>query len=541
MKISLTAKPTLFLWIIIGYFATIQYTTAQDTIVCNQLIKNGIDDMMNVRYADAIENLSKSKEMAQSGKWPKQLFLATNNLGLTYYKMMDYGKALTYFLEAYELAMAQKNPLREMTVLNNIALVYIKEQKNDQAEAYFLKSLEIAKNQKRENRVAYYAANLSQLYLDRNEIEKAEEYINIAIPKLQDEPRVLLNTKIIQNAIFLEKGKEKETIQNSLNLIEEAEKNNYTEELSELQFLISKAYFKNKQFDKAFQHLETGLKTAQNNELKIKLFELYSQTTLKLSMIEKSLAAKDSIIKLTQIINDTKNRELIENTTLRFELSESKYALNINKAIAENQRKIYVLFIVALVLILFILIAVFYKRNQLINQKRIIDANYLKIKNLELEKEKNNSLLLQNEIEAKNKMISDKILFQSTRNELIEEIIETIANDAKIENNVTLQKTVRDLKTHLKEDTKWEDFTTHFENVNNDFINALKIKHPDLNANDIRFLSFIYLNINTKEIASLLNISPESCRKRKERLQKKLNLNQNTSLYNYVSQVFKKE
>ncbi|PKP15743.1 MAG: hypothetical protein CVU07_09125, partial [Bacteroidetes bacterium HGW-Bacteroidetes-23] len=65
----------------------------------------------------------------------------------------------------------------------------------------------------------------------------------------------------------------------------------------------------------------------------------------------------------------------------------------------------------------------------------------------------------------------------------------------------------------------------------------LKIKHPDLNANEIRFLSFIYLNLNTKEIASLLNISPESCRKRKERLLKKLNLEADVSLYAYLSKI----
>lgn len=536
MKIILLHWQIRLLFLLLFSFSFTQ-SQAQDSIVCKELIRKGIDDMMNIRYASAIENLTKSQEMARLGKWPTQEFLSVNNLGLTYYKMMDYGKALTYYLEAYELAIAQKNPVNEMTVLNNIAIVYIKEQKKEQAESYFLKSYEIAKEQKLDTRVGYYATNLAQLNLEMKKFDVAEQYINSALPKLQNEPRVLVNARIIQNSLLLERKKYNEVIKNCLELLAEADEKNYVEEQSEIQLLLSKAYTKINQLEKALFYTENGLKLSQNNEVKIRLYENQSEIAFRMNLIEKVISSKDSIIKLTQLVNDTKNKELIENTTLRFELSESKHALDLNKTLNENQRKIYLLSIILLVLILIVLIVVFYKRNKLIVQKRIIDDNLLKIKSLELEQEKNNSELLKNEIESKNKMLSDKILFQTTRNELIEEIIETIANDSKVEPNVTLQKTVRDLKIHLKEDTRWEDFTTHFENVNNEFIQNLKIKHPDLNANDIRFLSFIYLNLNTKEIASLLNISPESCRKRKERLLKKLNLEADVSLYAYLSKI----
>ncbi|PKP14520.1 MAG: hypothetical protein CVU07_14450, partial [Bacteroidetes bacterium HGW-Bacteroidetes-23] len=342
----------------------------------------------------------------------------------------------------------------------------IKEQKNEQAESYFLKSYEIAKEQKLDTRVGYYATNLAQLNLEMKKFDLAEQYINSALPKLQNEPRVLVNARIIQNSLLLERKKYNEVIKNCLELLAEADQKNYVEEQTEIQLLLSKAYTKINQFEKALISTENGLKLSQNNEVKIRLYENQSEIAFRMNLIEKVISSKDSIIKLTQLINDTKNKELIENTTLRFELSESKHALDLNKTLNENQRKIYLLSIILLVLILVVLIVVFYKRNKLIVQKRIIDDNLLKIKNLELEQEKNNSELLKNEIESKNKMLSDKILFQTTRNELIEEIIETIANDSKIEPNVTLQKTVRDLKIHLKEDTKWEDFTTHFENVN---------------------------------------------------------------------------
>ncbi|WP_291117745.1 tetratricopeptide repeat protein [Flavobacterium sp. UBA6135] len=538
MKISLL-KQYLRLSLFLLYFTTVHETIAQDSIVCHALLKKGVDDMMNVRYASALENLSKSKALAQSAKLSNPLFLATNNLGLTYFKMMDYGQALTYYLEAYELAIAQKNPVNEMTVLNNIAIVYIKEKKLEQAESYFLKSFAIAKEQKLDTRIGYYATNLAQLNLEMNNLAKATTYIATAVPKLQSEPRILMSALLVQNAILLEKGFSKEVLKNGLPLLEKAQKSNFAEEQTELLLLIAKAYFKDRQFDKAMHYVERGLSSTQHHEVKIQLFELHSQIAFQLQLLEKSLASKDSIIQLTQLLSDTKNSELLENTTLRFELSESKYALAISKAQSENQRKVYLLSIILLFLLLFILLVVFYKRNQLTKQKRIIEANTLQIKHLELEKEKNQRKLLEHEVELKNKMISDKVLFQSTRNELIESLIQTITRATNFTSDVTLLQSVKELKSHLKEDVKWEDFTAHFEHVNTDFIHALKLKHPDLNANDIRFLSFIYLNISLKEIASLLHISPESCRKRKERLIKKLGIGITTPLYTYLTQVAK--
>ena len=515
----------------------VSQSMAQDSIVCNELIRKGIDQMMNVKYAAAIKNLSKSREMAQLGKWPRQEFLSVNNLGLTYYKMMDYGQALAHYLEAYELAVEQKNISNEMTVLNNIAIVYIKENQIEKAEAYFLKSYTIATELNNDSRIGYYASNLAQLNMDMKRFKVAEKYCSIALSKLKREPRVLMSARIIKNALLFEDKQYRKVIRDCLQLAEEAKRNNYTDELSEIQKLLAMTYARINQPEKALAASEYGLRQTENNEVKIGLLELLAENALKLNQIDKAMASKDTIIRLTKLIHDNKNKELIENASLRFELYESKHALDNNKVVAENKQKRYLLSILVLLISLGSVLAVFYKRNQLIRQKRIIDENNLKIKNLELEQEKNTSLALQSEVALKNKLLSDKILFQTTRNERIQDIIETIANDAVLEQHASLKRMARELKLHLKEDTQWDDFTAHFENVNNDFLAALKSKHADLNANDIRFLSFIYLHLNTKEIASLLNISPESCRKRKERLIKKLKCDPEVSLYCYLSRI----
>lgn len=534
----------------------------RNTRYCDSLIKSGVDKMFDRQYLPAMADLTKARQIAQSANWYKQQFLATNNIGLTYFKMLDYGNAVAEFLTAYELAISNKAPVDEMTVLNNIAIVYIRDNNLSQAQEYFLKSYRIAVQQKIPSRIGLYASNLAQLNLEMNNLEAAENYVNIALPNLAGEPNVLLNANIVKSMLLLKYGKVDEAIQSSILLLEEAKLSGYREEATEINILLAKAYGKMGQWRKAGFYAQNALQDCGDNELKIKIYQELAHIAVNTFDISHAVAAKDSVIALTNAINRNKNKELLDNSKLRFELSSSQHALEISQTRAQNQKIIYTIILLLLIPVILVLVWALHKKSLLAKQKRTIAENHLRIIDLELEKEKIQTSLLSNqikekelltqlemekqkeeearlyrEIELKNKQLSEKILFQSTRNELIEEIIRTIPTLPNMEHNETLIKVIHELKIHLKEDTKWEEFAAHFENVNNEFIKALRDKHADLNANDIRFLSFVYLNTSNKEIAALLNITPEGCRKRKERITAKLNLDAGTSLFGYLSKL----
>jgi DNA-directed RNA polymerase specialized sigma24 family protein len=89
----------------------------------------------------------------------------------------------------------------------------------------------------------------------------------------------------------------------------------------------------------------------------------------------------------------------------------------------------------------------------------------------------------------------------------------------------------------LKSDEEWENFVQYFNEVNHGLLSRLKERHDNLNANDIRYISYLYMNLSMKEIASIMNITPEACRKRKERISKKIQLNENEDLYRDISQI----
>jgi len=142
---------------------------------------------------------------------------------------------------------------------------------------------------------------------------------------------------------------------------------------------------------------------------------------------------------------------------------------------------------------------------------------------------------LKNEIEAKNRQLASKALSISSRNELIEDIIDALSRESEISGNENLKKRIFELKNHLKKESEWDEFFTHFEEVNHGFLNSLKENNPELTSNDVRYLSYVYMNLSTKEISSLLNITAEACRKRKERIIKKMNLKEDIDLYSYLS------
>jgi len=62
------------------------------------------------------------------------------------------------------------------------------------------------------------------------------------------------------------------------------------------------------------------------------------------------------------------------------------------------------------------------------------------------------------------------------------------------------------------------------ETANQQFRLRLKSRHPSLTNYDLRLCTYLKSNLSTKEIATLLNITPDSVKKAKHRLRKKLNL-----------------
>src|SRR5690606_16695120 len=114
------------------------------------------------------------------------------------------------------------------------------------------------------------------------------------------------------------------------------------------------------------------------------------------------------------------------------------------------------------------------------------------------------------------------------------EIIETVEDNKSISKNKEVLEHVGSVKKLLKNDKYIEDFSKHFEKVNPGFLKQLKEQHAKLNTNDIRFLCYVFMNLNLKEISTLLNITYNACEKRNRRIKAKMGIDKDTVLYDYI-------
>ena len=139
-------------------------------------------------------------------------------------------------------------------------------------------------------------------------------------------------------------------------------------------------------------------------------------------------------------------------------------------------------------------------------------------------------------LEQKKRELSATTLFVSSRNALIEDLLKSLSEVAKTSSSPKLNELMLHLKHMLQDHEKSNDFLINFESANPDFIRRIKERHPDLTTSDLRFLAFLRMNLSTKEIASFMGITPDSCKRRKIRLSQKLQLPTSSDLSTYVMQ-----
>ena len=90
------------------------------------------------------------------------------------------------------------------------------------------------------------------------------------------------------------------------------------------------------------------------------------------------------------------------------------------------------------------------------------------------------------------------------------------------------------IRNNLNFDKDWEKLKLHFQEVHQDFYDTLNEKHPRLSVTEMKLCAYIKLNLNTKEIARIMNINPSSVQTSRVRLKKRLGLESNVNLIQYI-------
>ncbi len=97
-----------------------------------------------------------------------------------------------------------------------------------------------------------------------------------------------------------------------------------------------------------------------------------------------------------------------------------------------------------------------------------------------------------------------------------------------------IKRIIRTLSEDDNMDKEWEHFAINFDKVHSDFLAAIKEKHPGISPNELKLCAYLRLNLSTKEIAQMMNISVRGIEISRYRLRKKLGITTETSLFDYL-------
>ena len=86
----------------------------------------------------------------------------------------------------------------------------------------------------------------------------------------------------------------------------------------------------------------------------------------------------------------------------------------------------------------------------------------------------------------------------------------------------------------LNDQADWLQFETYFNSAHHDFMDRLRQQYADLTTGDLRICCLLRMNLSTKEIASLLNVSIRAIEVRRYRLRKRMNLDNDTNLVDFL-------
>ncbi len=97
-----------------------------------------------------------------------------------------------------------------------------------------------------------------------------------------------------------------------------------------------------------------------------------------------------------------------------------------------------------------------------------------------------------------------------------------------------LKKIIRVINDEDKMDKDWEHFTIHFDKVHGDFLRELMNRYPTLSAYELKLCAYLRMNLSSKEIARLMNISVRGVEISRYRLRKKFQIATETNLFNFL-------
>jgi len=166
--------------------------------------------------------------------------------------------------------------------------------------------------------------------------------------------------------------------------------------------------------------------------------------------------------------------------------------------------------------------------------KQESEANEKQIHKLQTEK-------LQAELASKNRELANSAMTLVYKNELLQnlsgEILKLKDENGKKLADEQVRRIQKVINDGMNDERDWHLFENSFNEAHESFFKKLKIGHPDLVPNDLKLCAYLRMNMSSKEMSSLLNITLRGVEIRRYRLRKKLNVPHDKNLTEFLMEL----
>lgn len=432
--------------------------------------------------------------------------------------------AMQDFMQALELAEMQKDTSYLSSIHNGIAVIHKKQGNFESAIESFTKSAELTKSQGDYHSMYAAIGNRAMVYKSQGLYEKAFEpwpeiyhyFDSIDFPNWK--LSALANMQIIKNRM---KSYE-ESVSYGEKALPLSREVGWKQSESDILNELGISYLALGQPEMAAKYSEQSKVLAdetiyieKQKDARKTLADIYEelgQYEMALLNFKEYKALHDSIFQ------KDKSNQVLELQT-RYETAEKEKNIQELEAKAEIDRlnRNYLMGGIGLLIVLFSIIL----NREMQRRKK---ARQL----ADAEKSR-----LQDQIDFKNRELTSQALNLARKNGMLQEIksdLESIRIKAEQESASDMKGVFQKINFDKQIDKNWEQFTQTFTQTNSSFIQSLTSNYPDLTKNDLRLAALLRMNLSSKDIATILNISDDGVKKARYRLRKKLNLDTSESL-----------
>lgn len=504
-----------------------------------------------------IKSLNASKKIGDN----KGISGSYNNIGLVYEYQGAYTKAISYYLKSLKISEEIGDKKVIQSACNNIGGIHYNQGSYDEALSYFFKSLKISKEIGIKKGEADSYNNIGSIYRQQGFEDKSLQY-HLKSLKIKEEigdKRGLFSSYQNLGVSYYTKGSYDKTLSyylKSLNIAEEMDDKHGIAttylNISALNIRLADSTAINET-----QRIEYLKKAIKNSSRSYKLAKetgslpLVSEACNSLMNTYSKLGNYKRAIEFSEIYIISKDSLFDKTKTKELAKIEAKYEYQkqteIDSLAHVNEIKIkdqvllrekevskmkIITFVIIGSIILIVTLLIIYlqrgriKKNKMISQqeKELTNVN---LKNKELE---NKNLL--SELEYKHKEVVNFALHIAEKNDFLENLQKTLnASNDQIDPK-TLKKLIAQ---NLSTEKDRAEFNANIESLNDSFFLKLGEKFPKLTKNDKRLCALLRLNLSSKEIASIQNISPNSVDVNRYRLRKKLDITTDEDLSNFLN------